>query len=82
MRPNTAFISHAVGGAVCALDAYLEFRHYTNDGRIKSGDREKGFYGLNGALQYFCEDGIDTAHKIEMRDRLQGHHSAPKRTRR
>jgi DNA polymerase I len=61
------------GRPACAVDAYIEFRHYTNDGRIKSGDREKGFYGLNGALQYFCEDGIDTAHKIEMRDRiLQG----------
>jgi DNA polymerase I len=39
----------------------------------KSGDREKGFYGLGGALQYFCENGIDTAHKHDMRDRiLQG----------
>jgi DNA polymerase family A len=56
-----------------ALDPYIEFRHYTNDGTVKSGDREKGFYGLGGALQYFCEDGIDTAHKKDMRDRiLQG----------
>jgi DNA polymerase-1 len=56
-----------------ALDPYIEFRHYTNDGTVKSGDREKGFYGLAGALQYFCEDGIDTAHKTDMRDRiLQG----------
>ena len=44
-----------------------------NDGAVKSGDREKGFYSLDGALRYFCEDGIDVAHKIDMRDRiLQG----------
>jgi DNA polymerase I len=61
------------GQPACALDAYVEFRHYVNDGSIKSGDREKGFYSLAGALQYFCEDGIDTAHKTNMRDRiLQG----------
>jgi DNA polymerase family A len=56
-----------------ALDPFVEFRHYTNDGAVKSGDREKGFYSLNGALRYFGEDGIDTAHKYDMRDRiLQG----------
>ena len=61
------------GQPACAIDAYVEFRHYVNDARIKSGDREKGFYGLGGALQYFCENGIDTAHKTDMRDRiLQG----------
>ena len=44
-----------------------------NDGTIESGDREKGFYSLDGALRYFCEDGIDTAHKTDMRGRiLQG----------
>jgi DNA polymerase-1 len=53
-----------------ALDPYIEFRHYTNDGTVKSGDREKGFHGLAGALHYFCEDGIDTAHKTDMRDRI------------
>jgi DNA polymerase-1 len=53
-----------------ALDPYIEFRHYTNDGTVKSGDREKGFYSLAGALQYFCEDSIDTAHKTDMRDRI------------
>jgi DNA polymerase family A len=53
-----------------ALDAYVEFRHYANDARIKSGDREKGFYSLDGALRYFCEDGIDTAHKHDMRKRI------------
>jgi len=57
----------------CALDPYIEFRHHTNDSRIKSGDREKGFYSLDGALRYFHTDGIDTAHKTDMRDRiLQG----------
>jgi hypothetical protein len=56
-----------------ALDPYVEFRHYVNDGAVKSGEREKGFYSLDGALRYFCEDGIDTAHKTDMRDRiLQG----------
>jgi DNA polymerase I len=53
-----------------ALDPYIEFRHHTNDGRIKSGDREKGFYSLDGALRYFHVDGIDTAHKTDMRDRI------------
>jgi DNA polymerase-1 len=58
------------GQPACALDAYVEFRHYTNDGTLKSGDRDKGFYSLDGALRYFCENGVDTAHKIEMRDRI------------
>jgi DNA polymerase I len=58
------------GQPACALDPYVEFRHFTNDGAVKSGEREKGFYSLSGALQYFCEDGIDTAHKDEMRDRI------------
>ena len=58
------------GQPACAIDAYVEFRHYVNDGRVKSGDRKKGFYGLGGALQYFCEDGIETAHKEEMRDQI------------
>ena len=58
------------GQPACALDAYVEFRHYVNDGTIKSGDREKGFYSLDGALRYFCENGIDTAHKTDMRDRI------------
>jgi DNA polymerase-1 len=58
------------GQPACALDPYVEFRHYTNDGTLKSGDRDKGFYSLDGALRYFCEDGIDTAHKTDMRDRI------------
>jgi DNA polymerase I len=52
------------------LDAYVEFRHYVNDGAAKAEDREKGFYSLAGALLYFGEDGIDTAHKKDMRDRI------------
>jgi len=63
----------AGGQPACALDPYVEFRHYTNDGTIKAGDREKGFYGIGGALRYFGENGVDTARKTNMRDRvLQG----------
>jgi DNA polymerase I len=58
------------GQPACAFDPYIEFRHFTNDGAVKSGEREKGFYSLDGALRYFCENGIDTAHKNEMRDRI------------
>lgn len=58
------------GRPACAIDAYVEYRHYVNDGRIKSGDREKGFYGLGGALRFFCDDCIDAAHKDEMRDEI------------
>jgi hypothetical protein len=67
-------IAKGWGEPACALDAYVEFRHYVNDGTVKSGDRDKGsFYGLGGALRYFCEDEIDLARKEEMRDRiLQG----------
>jgi len=66
-------IAKGWGEPACALDAYLEFRHYVNDGSIKSGDREKGFYGIDGALRYFLEDEIDHARKETMRERiLQG----------
>lgn len=58
------------GQPACALDPYVEFRHYANDGAIKSGDREKRFYGLDGALRYFCEDGISAAYKADMRGRI------------
>jgi hypothetical protein len=54
----------------CSFDPYVEFRHHTNDGTVKSGDREKGFYSLAGALCFFGEDGIDTARKDDMRDRI------------
>ena len=61
------------GEPACALDAYVEFRHFINDGSIRSGDREKGFYSIGGALRYFLEDEIDLARKHEMRERiLQG----------
>jgi DNA polymerase-1 len=61
------------GEPVNVLDPYIEFRHYTNNGAVKGGDREKGFYGISGALRYFCEDELDLAHKKDMRDRiLQG----------
>jgi DNA polymerase I len=36
-------IERGWGQPACALDAYVEFRHYVNDGSSKSGDREKGF---------------------------------------
>jgi DNA polymerase-1 len=69
---NTAeFGSHIAlgwGMPACSLDAYIEFRHQTNDGAAEA--REKGFYSLGGALRYFGNDGIDTAHKDEMRDRI------------
>ena len=58
------------GEPACALDPYVEFRHFVNDGRVKSGDREKGFFGIGGALRYFCEDEIDVTHKTDMRDRI------------
>src|SRR5215469_9352528 len=32
-----------------ALDPYIEFRHFTNDGAVESGEREKGFYSIAGA---------------------------------
>jgi DNA polymerase-1 len=58
------------GMPACSLDAYIEFRHLTNDGAAKAADRGKGFHSLAGALRYFGDDGIDTAHKDEMRDRI------------
>jgi DNA polymerase-1 len=58
------------GQPACAIDPYIEFRMLTNDARIRSGDREKGFYSLGGALRFFGEDGIDGAHKKDMRERI------------
>jgi hypothetical protein len=52
------------------IDAYVEFRHATNDARLKSGDREKGFYSTGGALRHFGLDEIDVARKGDMRDRI------------
>jgi hypothetical protein len=58
------------------LDPYVEFRHLVNDGSVE--ERDKGFFSLDGALRYFLEDGLDTAHKHDMRDRiLQARHSLP-----
>jgi hypothetical protein len=67
-------VARGWGEPACALDAYVEFRHYVNDGTVKTGERDKGsFYGLGGALRYFCEDAVDLVRKTEMRDRiLQG----------
>jgi hypothetical protein len=53
-----------------ALDAYIEYRHYVNDGSAKAEDRDKGFFSLAGALRHFCIDGLDVAHKRDMRDRI------------
>jgi DNA polymerase-1 len=58
------------GEPACSLDPYIEFRHFVNDGAAKAEDRDKGFFSIGGALKYFCEDGVDIAHKKEMRDRI------------
>jgi hypothetical protein len=66
-------IARGWGEPARALDAFVEYRHYVNDGALKAEDRDKRFYSLAGALRYFCEDPVDTAHKKEMQDRiLQG----------
>jgi DNA polymerase-1 len=54
----------------CTLDPYVEFRHLTNDGSAKASERERGFYSLDGALRHFGENGVDTAHKTDMRGRI------------
>ena len=61
------------GRPAYAIDIYTEFRHVTNDARVKSGGptkREKGFYSLLGCLRYFGEDELDAGHKKDMRDRI------------
>jgi hypothetical protein len=58
------------GQPACAIDAYIEFRHVTNDARVKSGDRSRGFYSLVGAVRYLKLGEIDLAHKDDMRDRI------------
>jgi hypothetical protein len=61
------------GEPACALDAYIEFRHAVNDGSVRSGERDKGFFGIGGALRYFLEDEVDLARKLNTRGRiLQG----------
>src|SRR5262249_31687671 len=49
---------------------FVEFKHLTNDARIKAGDRDKDFHSIGGALRYFGLDLIDAAHKRDMRDRI------------
>ena len=65
-------IHHAMGWGrpPRAFCTYVEFRHCTNDARIKSGDRPKGFYGLAGALRYFNEEELSVAHKEDMTSRI------------
>ena len=61
------------GKPAFAFDAYVEFRHITNDAAAKSEDRRDNFYSLAGALRYFGEDEINVARKKDTRDRiLQG----------
>jgi hypothetical protein len=62
------------GEPACAIDAYLEFRHFCNNGAAKAEDRGKGFYSIDGALRYFGIDATQFAHdKDASRDRiLQG----------
>jgi DNA polymerase-1 len=67
---GSAHLACGWGEPACALDAYVEFRHYVNDGSVQSGSREKGFYSLSGALRYFLEDELDLAHKEDMRARI------------
>src|SRR5262249_17125518 len=47
------------GEPACALDAYVEFRHYVNDGSAKSGDRDKGVFGISGGRGGFPPRRID-----------------------
>src|SRR5262245_47483773 len=61
------------GRPACALDPYIEFRHHVNNGAAKAEDREKGFFSLDGALRYFGENGIDTAHKTDIRSSYSRH---------
>ena len=63
-------IAQGWGQPACAIDALVEFRHFANYGHIKSTDRDKGFFRLDGALRYFKEDAIDLMRKDVMRDRI------------
>lgn len=53
-----------------AIDPYTEFRHLTNDARIKAGDRPPGFYSLAGALRHLHADELSVAHKEDARRRI------------
>ena len=58
------------GEPAASIDALVEFRHHTNDGSIMPGQRDKQFYSLSHALQYFGLDALDTDHKDEMTKRI------------
>jgi hypothetical protein len=58
------------GKPAFAFDAYVEFRHVTNDAAAKAEDRKKGFYSLAGALRYFGADELSVARKDEVRNRI------------
>ena len=45
-------IARGWGQPVCAIDALVEFRHFANYGHIKSTDRDKGFFSLDGAALF------------------------------
>lgn len=59
--------AHGLGRPPNAIDAYTEFRHLTNDARVKSGDRPQGFYSLAGALRCLHAEELDVAHKEDER---------------
>jgi hypothetical protein len=63
------FMAKGWGCPAQSLDMYVEYRHLHNDGAIEEA-RPKGFFSEPGALQFFGEDPIDTAHKKEMRNRI------------
>jgi hypothetical protein len=58
------------GLPVNAIDGRVEFRHLTNDGHVRSGDRPDGFYSLPGAISYFGGDAIAMSVKDFWRDRI------------
>ena len=58
------------GEPAASIDALVEFRHHTNDGSIMPGQRDKQFYSLSRALQYFGLDTLDTDHKDDMTKRI------------
>jgi hypothetical protein len=58
------------GKPAFAYDAYVEFRHVTNDAAARSEDRKDNFYSLAGALRFFGEDELNVAHKKDTRDRI------------
>jgi DNA polymerase I len=53
-----------------SIDAYVEYRHYWNDGSLEAEDIPKGFFSQLGALQHFGEDTVAHSYKEDMRDRI------------